>query len=149
MSQSNQNTEAREVLVRGTGAEFAQQIEARAHRLTADEPVPAGGTDTGLTPYDLLLAALGSCTSMTIGLYARRKGWQIEAIEVRLRHSNVHATDCAECETKEGHIDRIERRIALIGNLSADQRAKLLEIADKCPVHKTLKSEIDIRTSLD
>ena len=149
MSQSNPNTDAREVLVCGAGAGFAQRIEVRAHQLIADEPVLAGGTDTGPTPYDLLLAALGSCTSMTIGLYARRKGWQIEAIEVRLRHSRVHATDCAECETKEGHIDRIERRIALAGNLSADQRAKLLEIADKCPVHKTLKSEIDIRTTLD
>ena len=140
------HAEAADVVVRGTGAGFAQSIDVRTHRLAADEPVEEGGTGSGPTPYELLLCALGSCTSMTIGLYARRKGWPVETIEVRLRHSKVYAADCAECETREGRIDRIEREIALGGPLSDEQRVKLLEIANKCPVHRTLKSEIDIRT---
>ena len=135
-----------EVVVRGTGGGLAQTIQVRQHGLSADEPVSSGGTDTGPTPYDLLLSALGACTSMTIGLYARRKGWVVAGIEVRLRHSKIYAADCADCETRDGHIDRIERTIVLTGDLSADQRAKLLDIADKCPVHRTLESEIDIRT---
>jgi len=137
-----------EVVVRGTGGGLAQTIHVRQHQLASDEPVSSGGTDTGPTPYDLLLSALGSCTSMTIGLYARRKGWAVAGIEVRLRHSKIYAADCAECETREGHIDRIERDIVLTGDLSDEQRTKLLEIANKCPVHRTLKSEIDIRTRL-
>ena len=137
-----------EVLVRGSGAGFAQEISIGQHRLTSDEPVDAGGADSGPSPYDLLLSALGSCTSMTIGMYARRKTWPLESITVRLRHSRIHAQDCAECETKEGMLDRIERDIQLTGNLTAEQRAKLLEIANKCPVHRTLISEIDIRTRM-
>jgi putative redox protein len=136
------------VIVRGEAAGWAQDIAAGHHRLTADEPVSAGGTDTGPNPYELLLAGLGSCTSMTIALYARRKGWPLAGVTVRLRHSQIHAVDCAECETKEGMLDRIESEIALDGPLTADQRAKLLEIAHKCPVHRTLRSEIDIRTRL-
>jgi uncharacterized OsmC-like protein len=135
-----------EVVVRGTGASFAQSIDVRKHHLAADEPLGEGGTDTGPTPYDLLLCSLGSCTSMTIGVYARRKGWPVETIEVRLRHSKVYAADCADCETRDGRIDRIERDIALGGPLTDEQRVKLLEIAEKCPVHRTLKAEIDIRT---
>ena len=134
------------VTVRGTVADFAQKIEIGSHRLTADEPVAFGGTDTGSSPYDLLLAALGSCTSMTIGLYARKRGWPLENITVSLRHSKIHARDCEDCETKEGRIDRIEMEIQLSGALSAEQRTKLMEIAEKCPVHQTLTSEINIRT---
>jgi putative redox protein len=116
------------------------------HRIRADEPASAAGTDAGPSPYDLLLAALGACTSMTMGMYARRKGWPLEEITVHLRHSKIHATDCAECETKEGMLDRIERDIHLGGPLSDEQRSKLLEIANKCPVHRTLTSEIHIVT---
>jgi len=136
------------VIVRGYAAGFAQNIAAGHHRLMADEPVSAGGTDTGPNPYELLLAGLGSCTSMTIALYARRKGWPLAGVTVRLRHSHIHAEDCAECETKEGMLARIESEIALDGPLSEEQRAKLLEIAHRCPVHRTLKSEIDIQTRL-
>ena len=134
------------VIVRGGAAGFAQQIQAGAHQLSADEPIESGGTDTGLSPYDLLLAALGSCTSMTIGLYARRKNWPLQEVAISLWHSKIHAADCAECETREGRIDRIEREIQLIGSLTSEQRSKLMEIADKCPVHRTLTSEINIRT---
>jgi uncharacterized OsmC-like protein len=136
-----------EVIVRGAATGFAQEILAGRHRFTSDEPVPEG-TDTGPTPYDLLLAALGSCTSMTMSLYARRKKWPLESVTVRLRHSRVHATDCAECETKDGHIDRIDREIEVTGDLSEEQRRRLVEIAEKCPVHRTLKSEINIRTRI-
>ncbi|HAF02574.1 MAG TPA: hypothetical protein DHU55_05470 [Blastocatellia bacterium] len=134
------------VIVRGAAAGFAQEIQIGPHRLAADEPVAFGGTDTGPSPYDFLLAALGSCTSMTISLYARRKGWPLENVTVSLHHSKIHATDCAECETKVGKIDRIEREIQLTGALTSEQRSKLMEIADRCPVHQTLTSEINIRT---
>jgi putative redox protein len=134
------------VIVRGRATGFAQEIQAGSHRLTADEPIESGGTDTGPSPYDLLLAALGSCTSMTISLYARRKRWPLEEVTVFLSHSKIYAADCAECETREGKIDRIERVIQLDGALTAEQRSKLMEIADKCPVHRTLTSEINIRT---
>ena len=137
-----------EVVVRGGAQGFAQEITAGPHRLTADEPQAAGGGDTGPDPYALLLASLGSCTSMTIGLYARRKQWPLEGVTVRLRHSRIHAKDCADCETREGTLDRIDREIELAGPLSAEQRQRLLAIADRCPVHRTLVSEIDIRTQL-
>jgi uncharacterized OsmC-like protein len=138
--------DVRSVVVRGSAAGFAQEIHAGPHRLHADEPTSAGGTDTGPSPYDLLLAALGACTSMTVGMYARRKAWPLEEVTVHLRHSKIHATDCAECETKEGMLDRIERDIHFTGPLTDEQRSKLLEIANKCPVHRTLTSEIDIVT---
>ena len=141
-----EQTEAPHVIVHGTAAGFAQEIEVGSHELFADEPVSYGGTDTGPSPYDLLLAALGSCTSMTIGLYARKRSWPLEKITVLLRHSKIHAQDCDDCETKEGKVDRIWRDIHLDGNLSDEQRAKLMEIADKCPVHQTLTSEINIKT---
>ena len=127
---------------------FATYITAAGHALRADEPVALGGTASGPGPYDLLLAALGSCTGMTLRLYADRKGWPLERVEVALRHERIHAKDCAECETKEGKLDRIEREIALSGPLDASQRARLLEIADRCPVHRTLRSEIQIVTRL-
>jgi len=137
-----------EVIVRGSAKGFAQEVTAGRHTLVADEPASAGGGDTGPDPYALLLASLGSCTSMTIGLYARRKQWPLESVTVRLRHSRVYAADCEHCETKEGSIDRVERDIELAGDLSAEQRTRLLEIASRCPVHRTLTSEIDIRTRL-
>ncbi len=136
------------VVVRGNAVSFAQEIAAGSHRLTADEPAAAGGTNSGPTPYDLLLSALGACTSMTIGMYARRKNWPLEGIIVRLRHSKIHAEDCAACETKEGILDRIERELELAGPLTTEQRAKLLQIAESCPVHRTLKSQIDIESWL-
>src|ERR671934_261802 len=129
------------VVVRGSADGFAQEISIGRHRITADEPITAGGKDTGPSPYDLLLAALGSCTSMTIGMYARRKNWPLQEVIVSLWHSKIHAADCAECETREGKIDRIEREIQLIGSLNSEQRSKLIEIADMCPVHRTLTSE--------
>lgn len=137
-----------EISVHGSARGFAQVITAGSHQLLADEPVSAGGTDTGPGPYELLLSALGSCTSMTISLYARRKQWPLEAVTVKLRHSRVYAADCEDAETKEGMLDHLDRDIELIGQLSEEQRTRLLEIANKCPVHKTLTSEIHITTRL-
>jgi len=141
-----QKSSAGSVVVRGNGADFAQEIVAGPHRLTSDEPASAGGTETGPTPYDLLLAALGSCTSMTLGIYARHKGWPLENVTVHLRHSKVHVSDCVDCETKDVMLDRIDREIQLDGPLTTEQRSKLMEIADKCPVHRTLTSTIQIKT---
>ena len=134
------------VIVHGTAAGFAQEIEIGSHELFADEPASYGGTDSGPSPYDLILAALGACTSMTIGLYARKRSWPLEKITVSLRHFKIHARDCDDCETKEGRVDRIELEIHLDGALTDEQRARLMEIADKCPVHQTLTSEINIKT---
>jgi putative redox protein len=136
------------VVVSGAGDGFVQEITAGAHHLGADEPASAGGTDTGPTPYDLLLAALGSCTSMTVSLYARRKQWPLERVTVRLRHSRVHAQDCEICETREAKLTVIDREIELEGSLDDAQRERLLAIANRCPVHLTLTSRIDIRTRL-
>lgn len=118
------------------------------HRLIADEPRQAGGSDAGPNPYELLLMSLGACTAMTLRLYARRKQWPLERVAVRLSHARIHADDCAECETKTGFIDRIEREIEIAGPLDAAQRARLMEIADLCPVHRTLTSEINVRSRL-
>ena len=136
-----------EVTVR-SGDGLTHEVLARSHTLIADEPIEAGGADLGVTPYELLLAALGSCTSMTLLLYAQRKQWSISRIEVTLVHDRIHAQDCADCETKAGRIDTIQRVIRLEGELDDEQRARLLEIAEKCPVHRTLESEIKIRTQL-
>jgi len=127
---------------------FAQQIVAGRHRLRADEPIAAGGDDSGPSPYDLLLAGLGACTAMTLRMYAEQKNWPLERVSVDLKHAKIHATDCAECETKEGRIDRIEREVTLEGTLDEAQRARLLEIANRCPVHRTLDSEVFIPTVL-
>jgi len=118
------------------------------HRLVADEPVQAGGSDAGPNPYELLLMSLGACTAMTLRLYARRKQWPLERVAVRLSHARIHAEDCADCETKIGFIDRIEREIDLKGPLDAEQRRRLMEIADRCPVHRTLTSEINVQSRL-
>lgn len=125
---------------------LGQRIRAGRHRLVADEPEKLGGADGGPTPYDLLLAGLGACTSMTLRLYADRKGWPLEKVTVDLRHEKIHAEDCKTCETQVGMLDRIERRLHLDGPLDDEQRRRLLEIADRCPVHRTLESEIVIRT---
>jgi len=145
---SETSTQSRATVVRGRADGLVQEIAVGSHRLVADEPQALGGTDTGPTPYDLLLSALGACTSMTLSLYARRKQWPLESVTVRLRHSKIHASDCAECDTKEGKLDRIERDVELEGELSDEQRARLLELASRCPVHRTLVSEINIRTRL-
>jgi uncharacterized OsmC-like protein/alpha-beta hydrolase superfamily lysophospholipase len=135
-------------VVEAGDGKFAQDIYAGRHRLRADEPVSVGGTDSGPAPYDLLLAALGSCTAMTIRLYAERQQLPLERVTVDLTHARVHALDCADCETKESRIDRIERILTLEGALDDAQRAKLLEIADKCPVHRTLNGGVQIPTRL-
>jgi putative redox protein len=142
-----EDTGPRSVIVQETRrGKFQQTVTVGPHRLTADEPASAGGEDTGPGPYDFLLAALGACTSMTMRLYADRKALPLDRITVMLRHSKVHAEDCAECETKTGMLDRIEREVAMEGALDPEQRQKLMEIADKCPVHRTLTSEIRIAT---
>jgi putative redox protein len=115
-----------------------QEISAGRHKLVSDEPTEAGGADAGPDPYALLLAALGACTSMTLRLYARRKGWPLEEVTVELEHAKVHAQDCADCEDEDGHLDRIQRRIRLRGRLDPVQVARLAEIARRCPIHKTL-----------
>jgi putative redox protein len=137
----------RNVVVRETRqSKFQQTVSIGPHRLLADEPTAAGGEDTGPGPYDFVLAGLGACTSMTMRMYADRKSLPLERVTVTLKHSKIHAEDCAECETKEGMLDQIDRTIAMEGALDAEQRKKLMEIADKCPVHRTLTSEIHIVT---
>jgi uncharacterized OsmC-like protein len=139
--------EGRFVMVRGSGAGLAQEIRVGPHRLAADEPVTPG-TDTGPTPHQLLSAALGACTAITLTAYARRKDWPLESVTVLLNHRMIDASDCSDCETKEGKIDRIERAVELGGPLTEEQRARLMEIAEKCPVQRTLRSEISIQTRL-
>jgi uncharacterized OsmC-like protein/fermentation-respiration switch protein FrsA (DUF1100 family) len=146
-SPENEIVDGVRVIEAGEG-KFAQDVYAGRHRLRADEPVSIGGADTGPTPYDLLLAALGACTAMTLRLYANEKRLPLTRVSVALKHGRVHAVDCAACETREGKIDRIERVVTLEGALDDAQRAKLLEIADKCPVHRTLHSEVRVDTRL-
>lgn len=135
------------VVVRGVAESFEQEVSVGKHHLVADEPVNAGGNDAGPDPYDYLLTSLGVCTSMTVGFYARRKQLPLEKITVLLWHSRIHAKDCEECQTKEGMLDRIDVEVELTGSLTAEQHAKLMDIAAKCPVHRTLTSEINIRLS--
>jgi putative redox protein len=138
------------VVVQETGeGKFTQRIAAGGHQLRADEPESVGGDDSGPGPYDLVLAGLGACTSMTLRLYAERKGWPLSRVTVTLTHDKVHAEDCADCETKSGRLDRIERRLSIEGEIDDEQRARLLDIADKCPVHRTLESEVVVTTNLD
>jgi putative redox protein len=136
------------VIVTETGeGKFQQIVQAGRHRFFADEPTSLGGLDTGPSPYDFLLASLGACTAMTLRLYAERKALPLDRVAVHLSHVKIHAADCANCETKEGKIDRIDRAITIEGNLDEEQRHRLMEIADMCPVHRTLTSEIEIRTT--
>mgnify|MGYP000017531433 CR=1 FL=1 len=127
-------------------ASYRTHLTARTHTLRADEPLASGGTDTGPTPYEFLLAALGACMAMTLRMYADRKGWPLESVEVRLRTAPAHAQDCENCEAAEVGITRIERQIDLGGTLSDDQRQRLLQIADRCPVKQTLTRGIRIET---
>lgn len=136
----------RELVVTSKGTPFAQDITVRGHALSADEPVDVGGGDTGPDPYELLLASLGSCTAITVQMYARNKGWRIENVTVRLTHTKVHAKDCQECEEETGYIDIIEKRVEVAGDLSDEQHDRLLQIADKCPVHRTLTGYVRIRS---
>ncbi len=139
--------EPRNVVVRETRkSKFQQTVSIGPHRLLADEPIAAGGEDTGPGPYDFVLAGLGACTSMTMRLYADRKSLPLDRVTVTLKHGRIYAEDCAGCETKTGMLDQIDRTIAMEGALDAEQRGKLMEIADKCPVHRTLTSEIHIVT---
>jgi uncharacterized OsmC-like protein len=141
-------TAPRVVVVRETrNSKFQQTVTIGPHHMLADEPTAAGGEDTGPGPYDYLLAGLGACTSMTMRMYADRKGLPLERVTVKLKHSKIHAEDCAECETKAGMLDQIDRAIAIEGALDTDQRKRLMEIADKCPVHRTLTSEVRIVTT--
>jgi putative redox protein len=137
----------RNVVVRETRAsKFQQTVTMGPHQMLADEPHAAGGEDSGPGPYDFVLAGLGACTSMTMRMYADRKSLPLERITVTLQHNKIHAEDCAECETKVGMLDQIDRVISIEGALDADQRKRLMEIADKCPVHRTLTSEVRIVT---
>lgn len=133
-----------EVRVVGGPEGFANRVSAGRHTLAADEPLSVGGTDTGPGPYDLLLASLGACKSMTMRMYADRKGWPLERTEVRLRHSRIHAEDCADCETEKGRIDQIAVELGVEGDLDEEQRQRILDIAERCPVHRTLTTETKI-----
>ncbi|QIN79464.1 OsmC family peroxiredoxin [Rubrobacter marinus] len=134
------------VVVR-TESGLRTEVMANGHALVADEPTDLGGTDAGPTPYDYLLTALGSCTAMTVRMYADRKGWPLEAVTVGLGHRRIHAKDCAECETESGRLDHLELEIELEGPLEPEQRERLQEIADQCPVKRTLGSEVLIERS--
>lgn len=134
------------MVVRGSAAGFVQEITAGRHHLVADEPVSAGGTDRGPGPYDLLMGALGSCMSMTIALYARTKKWPLQSVVIRLRHSRIYAKDCTDCVIRDDTLlDRIETQVQLSGALTPEQETRLMEIAHKCPVHRTLRSQISIQ----
>ena len=136
------------MLARTYRGSFRTELLAGTHRLVADEPAGVGGTDLGPSPYGLLSAALASCTSMTLTMYARHKKLDLQATTVRVRHRKVRAEDCADCNADAGYVDEFRREIELEGNLSEAQQQRLMEVADKCPVHKTLHNEVNVRTTL-
>ena len=137
-----------EVVARTPGDSFATHVMAGRHAMVADEPVSVGGNDTGPTPYDFLAAALATCTSMTLKMYAEHKGLDLESATVRVTHGRMHADDCADCEQEDGFIHQFRRELALAGDLSDAARERMVEIADRCPVHRTLHGEIKVRTTL-
>ncbi|MBN1958220.1 MAG: alpha/beta fold hydrolase [Desulfuromonadales bacterium] len=147
LPQSNQHVD-NHVTVRTDSGGFYTEIQAKGFALTADEPISYGGTERGPTPYDYLMAAIGACTGMTLQMYARKKKWPLTSAVVRLNHSKIHATDCQICETGTGKIDRFERELELHGALTDSQKERLTRIADRCPVHQTMHSEVMIETSL-
>ena len=136
------------LLVKRDGKFTNVVVTGSGHIISADEPEPVGGDNSGPTPYDFLLAALGACKSMTMRMYANHKGFKLDRAEVRLSHSKIHAEDCAECETKKGKVDHIETEINITGDLTEEERQKIFEIAEKCPVHKTITGEIIIDATL-
>ena len=140
--------ESGHVLVTEQNKEFTRKIYTQDHQIIADEPLSANGSNLGPNPYELLLAALGACTSMTMRMYATRKKLSLDNIEVTMKHDHIHAEDCSDCDAKTGLVDKIEKTIKLEGNLTDAERQRILEIADMCPVHKTLHNEIQIKTQL-
>jgi putative redox protein len=138
----------RNVIVDAGQLRYAQNISVGPHVLQADEPVEVGGKDAGSNPYELLLAALGSCASITVRMYSERKQWPLQGVHVDLSWARVHAEDCANCDTEVRTVDEIEMEISFLGDLSEDQRKRLFEIANKCPVHRTLSSQVQIRARL-
>jgi putative redox protein len=137
-----------EVVIRGGPAGLRQEIQAGEYHLVADEPTAVGGTGTGPTPYDLLLGALGACTSMTLRIYAERRKWPLQGVTVRLRHQRIHKEDCVNCAEKDAWIERVDRTLELAGPLTDEQRARLLDVAERCPVHRTLQGQMQVKTSL-
>lgn len=140
-----------EIIVKSISGSLTHEVvsgDAQEHHLLSDEPKALGGENRGPTPYDLLLAALGSCTGITLLMYAKRKQWALSSVRIKLSHDRVHAKDCADCESENGYIDQISRELTLIGDLDESQRQRLLYIAEHCPVHKTLTNEIRINDSL-
>jgi putative redox protein len=127
---------------------YRTEVLANGHPLVADEPIAVGGTNAGPTPYELLSSALGACTSITLRMYADRKGWPLESVDVRLTHEKIHCEDCGDPDRPSSRIDHFTREIGLEGQLDETQRGRLLEIADRCPVHRTLKNPAEITTTL-
>ena len=148
MTQATDRPHEGSVVVRLGRSGFRTEIDAGGHALIADEPIAAGGTDEGATPYDLVLAALGACTAMTLRMYADRKQWPLESVVVGLHHSRSHAEDDKHCENRPARLDEIERTLEITGPLSQEQRVKLAEIAERCPVHRTLDAGVRITTRL-
>ncbi|HET9037308.1 MAG TPA: OsmC family protein [Myxococcaceae bacterium] len=142
------NQEPRSVMVSGPATGFRTDVEVGGHHLVVDEPTAVGGADEGPTPYEMLLAGLGACTAMTLRIYADRRKWPLERARISLRHRKVHAQDCIDCETKPAKMDVVDRIITLDGALTEEQRAKLLEIAERCPVQQTLGSKIQVNTTI-
>ena len=138
--------EPRSVKVSGPATGFRTEVEVGGHRLVVDEPIAVGGADAGPTPYEMLLAGLGACTVMTLRIYADRRKWPLERARVTLQHRKVHAQDCVDCDKKDAKMDVIDRIIFLEGSLNEEQRTKLIEIAERCPVHQTLKGKIQVNT---
>lgn len=144
-SNDSKAEDPKEVVVYGDGEGLHQEIFVDSHRLAADESPESGGSGRGPDPYDLLLASLGACTSITLTMYAQREGLPLRGVTTRLQHSRIHADDCAGCDTEDGKIDWIKLNIELDGSLSDEQRSQLLEIAEKCPIHRSLTSETVIK----